>query len=193
MVEEVYLCVDVETAGPIPVDYAMLSIGACTVFEPRNTFYIELKPTRMDFTPEAAEVHKLSMERLANEGVPPEEAMRSFEAWVMEQAAGKGQPLFVAFNAAFDWMFVNHYFMHYLGHNPFGHTAIDIKAFYMGMTGVAWAGTSWRYIDKRFKTGQTSSSLTHHAQQDALDQAEMFKRMLDEGRKQEHRPRRDDQ
>lgn len=174
---ETYICVDVETAGPIPGDYAMLSIGACTVFEPRQTFYIELQPTSMDSTDEAAAIHQLSLEKLRQEGVPPRQALTNFEEWLKIQTPAGRQPYFVAFNAAFDWMFVNYYFIHFLGHNPFGHTAIDIKAYYMGLTGSDWAQTSWRYISPRFKT---EHKLTHHALQDALDQADMFKRMLEE-------------
>ena len=87
------------------------------------------------------------------------------------------QPLFVAFNAAFDWMFVNYYFYHFLGHNPFGHAAIDIKAFYMGMAGVAGRRHPGDISVQSIKTG---AYLTHHALQDALDQADMFKKMLEE-------------
>lgn len=174
---DAYICVDVETAGPVPGDYSLLSIGACTIFEPQHTFYIELKPINTNVTEAAAAIHKLSLERLMLEGVAPQEAFSRFEAWLTDQAAPNQQPLFVAFNAAFDWMFVNYYFYHYLGHNPFGHTAIDIKAFYMGMAGVPWSQTSWRYISPKYVT---EHKLTHHALQDALDQADIFKKMLAE-------------
>ena len=50
--------------------------------------------------------------------------------------------MFVGFNAAFDWMFVADYFERYLGRNPFGYTALDIKAFAMGRLGGTWADTS---------------------------------------------------
>ena len=106
--------------------------------------------------------------------------MTSFEEWLKDQASPNQQPIFVAFNAAFDWMFINYYFFHYLGHNPFGHAAIDIKAFYMGLAGVPWSQTSWRYISPKYVTAQ---HLTHHALQDALDQADIFKKMLDESRR----------
>ena len=43
---ERYISVDVETAGPTPGDYAMISIGACLVDEPQRGFYVELKPDR---------------------------------------------------------------------------------------------------------------------------------------------------
>jgi DNA polymerase III epsilon subunit-like protein len=177
LVTDAYICVDVETAGPIPGDFSMLSIGACTLFQPQRTFYIEIKPINQNTVEEAASIHKLSLERLMMEGFEPMEAMTCFEEWLVNEAAPKQQPLFVAFNAAFDWMFVNYYFYHYLGHNPFGHTAIDIKAFYMGMARVPWTQTSWRYISPKY---MTENHLTHHALQDALDQADMFKKMLEE-------------
>jgi hypothetical protein len=41
---EVFISVDVETAGPIPGDYSLLSIGACVVDEPSQTFSCELQP-----------------------------------------------------------------------------------------------------------------------------------------------------
>jgi DNA polymerase III epsilon subunit-like protein len=112
--------------------------------------------------------------------------MKRFEAWAMAQAGEGRQPVFVAFNAAFDWMFINYYFMHYLGHNPFGHAALDIKAFYMGLTGSTWAGTSWRYIDAKYKAGLEEASgqqLSHHALQDAIDQARLFERMMEDLRR----------
>jgi len=65
--------------------------------------------------------------------------------------------------------------MHYLGHNPFGHAALDIKALYMGAARVAWSKTSWHHISPKY---EEMANLTHHALQDALDQAELFKKIL---------------
>lgn len=178
---DVYICVDVETAGPIPGpgpgEYSLLSIGACTINEPQSTFYIELKPINKNITAEAANVHKLSIQRLMVEGIAPKKAIRRFEAWLKAQMAPNQQPVFVAFNAPFDWMFINYYFLHYLGNNPFGHSALDIKAFYMGLAGVPWSQTSWRFISPDDTEG---IQLTHHALQDTLDQARLFKKMLGE-------------
>jgi ribonuclease T len=174
---EVYICVDVETSGPIPGDYSLLSIGACAIYEPASTFYIELKPINESITAESINVHKLSMQRLTVEGVAPKEALQRFEEWLKSVTTFGQQPVFVAFNAAFDWMFVNYYFFHYLGHNPFGHAALDIKALYMGQTGVPWSQTSWRFIIPEYTE---KPQLTHHALQDALDQADLFKKILRE-------------
>ncbi len=172
---EAYICVDVETAGPIPGDYSLLSIGACTLNDPPATFYVELKPINDRLAPEAAQVHQLSLPRLLQEGLDPRQALLLFEAWLKRQVPSGQQPVCVAFNAAFDWMFINYYFVHYLGYNPFGHAALDIKALYMGLTRVSWAHTSWRFIDPGYVA---QKALSHHALQDALDQAQLFAKLL---------------
>ena len=64
---ETYVSVDVESAGPNPADYALLSIGACLVDDPEQTFYVELQPTSMRFTPEALAVSGLSLGRVSRE------------------------------------------------------------------------------------------------------------------------------
>jgi DNA polymerase III epsilon subunit-like protein len=174
---EGYVSVDVETAGPNPSQYSLLSIGACLVSNPQRTFYVELQPVNDNFTPEALSVSRLSLEELAERGLPPVEAMARFEAWLAAQVPPDRQPVFVAFNAPFDWMFVNDYFHRFLGRNPFGHAALDMKAFYMGLTGVHWSETTMRYVAARYLGNR---KLTHHALRDAQDQAELFQRMLAE-------------
>ena len=72
-------------------------------------------------------------------------------------------------------MFVNDYFHRSLGHNPFGHSALDIKSYYMALEGVTWQETSHRYVSQRYGG---RPELTHHALDDALDEAEMLQTML---------------
>lgn len=177
MKNDLYISVDVETAGPYPERYSLLSIGACTLEQPRRTFYVELKPVNGNAIQEALEISQLSMSELQENGLDPGEAMAQFERWLEEIVPQNHRPVFVAFNAAFDWMFVNHYFHHYLGHNPFGHAALDAKSFYMALHSVPWTKTSMRYVAPHYLGDQR---LTHHALEDALNQADIFQRMLDE-------------
>ena len=174
---EAYVSVDVETAGPNPSQYYLLSIGACLVADPQRTFYVELQPVNDNATPEALEVSRLSLKELAKRGLPPAEAMACFEAWLAAEIPTGQQPIFVAFNAPFDWMFVNDYFHRFLGRNPFGHAALDLKAFYMALTGVHWSETTMRYVAARYLSDR---QLMHHALRDAQDQAELFQKMLAE-------------
>ena len=170
-----YISVDIETAGPYPSDYAMLSIGACTVMHPRHTFYVELKPDRMNYDSKAFEIHKLSLEELQITGKKPREALLEFEKWLIKTVPDGEQPLFVAFNAAFDWMFINDYFYRYLNRNPFGHSAIDMKAVYMGCNGVPWSSTSMKNLQLR---EYEVHPLSHNALNDAVDQADIFEAIL---------------
>lgn len=84
------------------------------------------------------------------------------------------KPVFVGFNATFDWPFVNFYFHEFLGENPFGFGGIDIKSYYMGMTGCTWDDTRSSRIAADFKG---PSPHTHNALDDAIEQAQMFRHM----------------
>lgn len=139
--QEVFISVDVETSGPIPGEFSMLSIGACAVDAQEQTFECTLQPISDRADPEALKVSGLSLETLARTGLPPIAAMERFESWAAALAGHGGDLVFVGFNAPFDWSFVNYYFHRFLGRNPFGFTAIDIKAYYMGAFGATWRET----------------------------------------------------
>jgi ribonuclease T len=79
-----------------------------------------------------------SLEDLHRTGLPPAEAMRRFRDWLKGLMDRDSVLVFVGFNAPFDWSFINYYFHKFLGENPFGFTALDIKAYYMGSTGCRW-------------------------------------------------------
>ncbi len=172
-----YISVDVETSGPHPSEHSLLSVGACTLIAPRQTFYMELQPVSVNFSDEALEVSHLSLNELSEKGLPPAEGMQRFADWLKPAITPASRPVFLAFNAPFDWSFVNDYFHRFLGHNPFGHNALDIKAFYMGRTGVTWERTSLRYISSRY-LGE--HGLSHNALHDAMDQADLFLKILEE-------------
>ena len=104
---EPFISVDVETAGPSPGQYSLLSIGACTISSPQQTFYVELQPLNDLMQPEAYAIHGLSLEELRQQGVPPKVAMERFDAWLLDVLPEGSAPIFLAFNAPFDWSFVN--------------------------------------------------------------------------------------
>eukprot|EP01042_Synura_sphagnicola_P006353 gene6353-8117_t len=148
---EIFISVDVETSGPIPGEYSLLSIGACNVDDPQQTFSCNLKPINKRADPKALEVTGLSMEQLEKTGLSPEVAMKEFREWVVNLADRESSLVFVGLNAPFDWSFVNYYFHKYFGENPFGFTALDIKAYYMGSTGGTWRDTRSSVMAKTLK------------------------------------------
>lgn len=173
--EEFFIVIDIEAAGPSPHTYAMLSLGASTLDDPPQTFYIELAPDRSAFTEEAMDVHNLSMQILSRTGTPPDQAMQQFADWVKSVTPGGAAPVFTAFNAPFDWMFVNNYFHKYLSYNPFGHKALDIKALFMGVHHTTFAATSHKQVCQHYGL---VSLLSHHALEDAVQEAALLKMIL---------------
>src|SRR5512137_169871 len=139
---EAFLSIDIETAGPYPARYALLSVGACTIDDPDNGLYLTLKPDKSAVVPSAMHLNQLSMDLLSTDGADPRSAMQTLARWIRKAAPPGTHPVMVAFNAPQDWPFINHYFYEYLGENPLGTNAIDIKAFYMGLMGCPWEETS---------------------------------------------------
>jgi ribonuclease T len=172
-----YISIDVETAGPAPSRFPLLSIGACLVNDPRQTFYVELQPDLEQIEPGALEVSGLDPDRLRQTGIPPAVAMARFADWIHAATPPGETPVFVAFNAPFDWMFVQDYFQRYQVENPFGHAALDMKALAMGLLGIEWGDTAMKHVADRLEADIT---LSHNALQDAIDQAGLFKHLLAE-------------
>ena len=115
-----------------------------------------------------------TLKEFAKSGRDPMEAMQEFHTWV-SRVSNATIPVFVGFNATFDWSFINWYFHTYLGANPFGFAGLDIKSYYMGMARCTWADTRSSRIPERFKNATLLH--THNALDDAIEQAEMFEQM----------------
>lgn len=181
---DTYFSADVETDGPIPGPYSMLSFGLVvagtfdgTTFRPpneRSTFYRELRPISDKFEEEALRINGLDRNRLIIEGSDPADAMREASDWIRSQCH-VGDPVLVAYPLGFDWMWLSWYFLRFVGESPFKHSrGFDIKTAYAVKAGVpiSEAGRSRLPSDLR-----PSSPHTHHALDDAIEQAEIFARL----------------
>ena len=152
--------IDIESDGPIPGDYSMVSFGAVIVEKDlKRTFYGKLKPISENWIPEALSVsgHTRS-ETLTFDD--PKGVMQDFENWIKENS--KGRPVFISDNNGFDWMFICWYFHHFLGKNPFGHSSQNLGSLYKGMV---------KDTFKNFKHLRKTKH-THHPVDDAKGNAE---------------------
>jgi DNA polymerase III epsilon subunit-like protein len=180
---DVYISVDVEADGSVPLVHSLLSLGACVagtfdgkVFrrvDPLGcTFYAELRPVSDEFDPAALAVAGLDRDRLAAEGEDPAVAMQRFAAWLQEAARG-GRPVFVAYPASFDWPWVAAYLGRYAaGAAPFGFSSVlDMKTMYLVKAGVRIGKAVKGAMPKELLSARPH---THHALDDAVEQAELF-------------------
>lgn len=160
-----FFVVDVEADGPIPGDYSMTELGAVLV-EPglKRTFYAQIRPISDKWVPEALAVSGKTRDEVLKFNDPKEE-MERFAAWVEETT--KGRPVFVADNVAFDWQWVNWYFHHFTGKNPFGFSGRRIGDLYCGLERDAYA--RWKHLRK--------TKHTHHPVDDAVGNAEAMLHM----------------
>ena len=126
-----YVMVDVESDGPIPGDYSMICFGAVIVEQSLDrTFYGQLKPISDKFIPDALAVSGFSRDdTLAFD--EPQQVMATFRDWVAENCPHRA--MFVSDNNGFDWQFINWYFHHFTGANPFGFSSTNLGSLYKGM------------------------------------------------------------
>jgi len=178
MAKSMWFSVDIEASGPAPGVYSMLSVGACVVDHPEETFYAELQPISDKYEEAALKVAMPGKTHasLYRSGEDPQMVMIRFCEWVEAMALRYGgRPTFVAHNAPFDWMFVAWYLWRYVGRNPFGWDAVDTRALFMGHAGVAWEKTRLEHIKASFPVDKMHK---HHALYDALEQGELFAKMM---------------
>jgi DNA polymerase III epsilon subunit-like protein len=182
---DVYISADVETDGPIPGPFSMLSFAFVEVGRSDGTslirpqtarsFYRELKPISEQFEPEALAINGLDRELLGREGTEPRDAMDDARRWVRE-ISGEASPILVAFPLSFDWTWLYWYFIRFGSDSPFNHSrCFDIKTAY-AVKGHRTVATSGR--DQLVPELRPQLAHTHHALDDAREQAEIFARLF---------------
>jgi DNA polymerase III alpha subunit (gram-positive type) len=126
-----YIIVDVETDGPVPADYSMICFGAIVVEKGLDkTFYGQLKPISDQWLTKALEISGFTRQETLNFD-EPKMVMKSFRDWI--HTYSKNQPIFISDNNGFDWQFMNYYFHHFLGSNPFGYSSTNLGSLYKGL------------------------------------------------------------
>ncbi len=177
---EIYVSTDVETDGPIPGSYSMLSFGSAAFDESGkllSTFSANLEtlpnarqdPGTMHWwesQPEAWEAHRKDI-------LHPARAMRDYITW-LEGLPGK-PVVFVGYPAGFDFTFIYWYLIEFTGRSPFSFGALDIKSYAMAVLGTPFKGTVKRTMPREWFAKVPH---THVAVEDAIEQGILFCNML---------------
>lgn len=138
--------VDVESDGPCPGLYSMISFGAVLLDgNHQTTFLGEVHPlegaARIE---EAAAVSGVSREKHESFEYPGK-VMKRFKTWI-EQNNSEGRATMISDNPAFDWQFINYYFHKFVGDNPFGFSARRIGDIYSGLAKNLKASSDWKKL-----------------------------------------------
>lgn len=183
---DVYFSADVETDGPIPGEFSMLSFALVyagrydgTRFERPTSdtiaFETTLRPISERFQQEALDVNGLDRAKLVLKGKDPAVAMAEASNWVLQNAQD-GTPVLVAYPVSFDWTWLYWYFIHFLNKSPFNHsrcfdlkTAIAVR----GHRPISSAGH--RHLPNALLS---SKPHTHRALDDAIEQADMLAKLF---------------
>jgi len=185
---DVYFSADVETDGPIPGPFSMLSFGLVLAgtFDGKifkrpidycETFYRELQPVSNDFQIEALRVNGLDRDRLVREGILPATAMTEAAEWV-RALTGAGRPILVAYPLSFDWSFLYWYFIRFSEQgSPFNHSqCFDIKTAFAVKAHIPIAAAGRRRLMPSLRANGIH---THNALEDAIEQAHVFANLFE--------------
>ena len=160
--------VDVESDGPIPGDFSMVCFGAVVV-EPglARTFYGKTKPVSERWDPQALAVSGFSREQTLGFD-DPKDVMTAFAAWLAGLKTKR--LLFIADNNGFDWQWINWYFHHFTGKNPFGFSSQNLGSLYKGLVSDTFA--TFKHLRR--------TAHTHHPVDDARGNAEALLHMKEQ-------------
>lgn len=100
--------------------------------------------------------------------------MKRYVQWVKQLP---GSPVFVAYPAGFDFLFMYWYMIKFAGESPFSFSALDMKTYAMATLGCGYREATKRRFPRRWFSNKKHS---HVALDDAIEQGEMFCKMLAE-------------
>lgn len=182
--EEVYVSTDIEADGPIPGPHSMLSLGSAAFTADgtmHSTFSANLEllegaaghPDTMAWWEGQPEAWAAARQ----EPQPPAAAMHRYSAWIK---ALPGRPVFVAYPAGYDFLFVYWYLIRFTGESPFSFSALDMKTYAMALLGLPYRDSTKRRMPRDWFPAKRH---THVALDDAIEQGLLFCKMLAAGKR----------
>jgi hypothetical protein len=177
--QEIYISTDIEADGPVPGLNSMLSFASAAFLADKSliaTFSANLEvlagassdPETMAWwatKPEAWEACRKGLQS-------PELIMPQYATWLKGLP---GNPVFVGYPAAFDFMFITYYLYRFAKESPFSYFALDVKSYAMALM-----KTNFYDVSKSNMPREWFDDLpyTHIALDDAISQGALFCNML---------------
>ncbi len=150
-----HIVLDVESDGPCPGLYNMISFGLVSLADPKQGFLGEVAPI-LDHggIPQARNISAVTFEQQQT-FADPAVVMANARTWIAGITGG-ARAIFWSDNPAFDWQFWNWYCHRYLGDNPAGFSARRIGDLDAGRRCQPLLTNAWK---KRRQTDHTHNPL----------------------------------
>lgn len=168
-----------EADGPIPGPNSMLSFGSAAYTSDKKllgTFTANLltlpEATADPKTMEWWKTEPVAWAECRKDPQDPAQVMPVYVQWLKSLP---GKPVFVAYPAAYDFMFVYWYLMRFVGESPFSYSALDIKTLAMVVLGTTYGDSTKTNMPKHWFDPLPH---THTALDDAIEQGALFCNIL---------------
>jgi len=171
--DQIYIVVDIETNGPVPGLYSMLSLGAVASSrsEELSSFYHKLAPLEdasqhphnMTFWQQ----HPEAWQEVTDNQESAQTVIQDFVDWVK---SFDKRPVFVSQPTAFDYAFVSWYLWKFTDNNPFlvqdgASATLDLQSFIVGKHDLKLDMSRGEMLPEWMKQGMPEHS--HNALEDA--------------------------
>ena len=173
---ETYICLDIETDGPSPGQYSMLSFGSVAfrlnktvlaTFE-RNLELLpgaKQDPKTMHFWENQPDAWQACRGNL----VSPKDAMQEYCAWLKTFPEPR---VCVAHPVGFDFTFIHWYLHEFAGESPFFPAGLDVASYAMAVLDQPFSQSHRPYLPREWIDSGIPQN--HKAIDDALGHAMMF-------------------
>lgn len=182
-----YISIDIESDGPIPGKYSMLSFGAAAFSfrsedprEPFGEFYTNLQTLpgaiQSEDTMKFWARNPVAWNQCTSDPQDPNVMMPEFIRW----ASGFENPILMGYPVTFDFNFIQWYSLMFGGLSdgvlpPWGFQGLDIKTMAMSLMGCDYKEATKRNMPKKWFTGLGKHN--HNALDDAIEQGKLFMNM----------------
>lgn len=184
---EIYISVDIETGGPIPGKFSMLSLGACVVDDSfkltGEEYWINLEElpgtsidpvTKTEFWDKNPEAWKACRKNLLS----PKDGMKQFDSWLSNLEKKYNAKLVFVSYPNWDFTFVHWYLMEFVGNSRFSFASLDMKTLAMALLKTKFRDVGKRTMPKQWFDPKLKH--THVAVEDAREQGITFSNMMKE-------------
>ena len=179
--KEIYISTDIESDGPVPGIYSMLSFGSVALTldkEIISTFSANLEclPGAMQDPPtmEWWSTQKEAWIEARRDPQDPALVMKRYVSWLKSL---DGKPVFVGYPAGFDFMYIYWYLIKFAGESPFTFLCCDIKSYAQAVLKKPFYEITKSTMPKAWFD---SCNKTHVALDDAIEQGFLFCNMVNE-------------